>query len=126
MACCGLRCVRCNVVDKLWLSLIVSLLLTEAIELVFALVWGVRGRELWLVVLVNLLTNPLAVLGYALLRNALPWPPLWIQLPIELMVFVLEALLYLRLSRTIRRPLLFALCINLVSYGLGLVIGLLF
>lgn len=112
--------------DKLWLSLIVSLLLTEVIELVFALVWGVRGRELWLVVLVNLLTNPLAVLGYALLRNALPWPPLWIQLPIELMVFVLEALLYLRLSRTIRRPLLFALCINLVSYGLGLVIGLLF
>ena len=112
--------------DKLWLSLIVSLLLTEAIELVFALVWGVRGRELWLVVLVNLLTNPLAVLGYALLRNVLPWPLLRIQLPIELMVFVLEALLYLRLSRTIRRPLLFALCINLVSYGLGLVIGLLF
>ncbi len=126
MVCCGLRCVRCNVVDKLWLSLIVSLLLTEVIELVFALVWGVRGRELWLVVLVNLLTNPLAVLGYALLRNVLPWPLLWIQLPIELMVFVLEALLYLRLSRTIRRPLLFALCINLVSYGLGLVIGLLF
>jgi len=96
-------------------SLAGSLLLTLLIEILFALIWGIR-RELWMVVLMNVTTNPAVVTLHFLIANYTDW-----NLPV--CIFLLEAAavaVEARMCRgLIRRPWLFALCINLVSFGIG-------
>lgn len=98
----------------------VSLALTLAIELPIAYLWGLRGKQMWMVVLVNLMTNPLAVA----LHMAAGIP----QIPLEMAVVAAEALIYRSFSRTpgwhVPRPLLLALVSNAVSWSLGLLIQL--
>ena len=100
--------------------LILSLGLTLALELVYAMGWKVRGRDLLLVVLMNVLTNPLVVLwnaatasaGY-LVSTALP----------EAAAVAVEAVLLKRFGKDIAYPLLLAVCINVFSYFCGLLIN---
>ena len=88
--------------------LAVSLALTLVFEVGFALLWGLRGRrELGLVALVNVLTNLPATLV------------------LETAAVVVEWRCYRAFSRQIRRPLLFALLANGLSYGAGCVINML-
>ncbi len=91
----------------------VSLLLTLAIELPIAYLWGLRGRELVTVAVANAMTNPLAV---ALHLCGLP------QLPIEFGVVLAEGIAYsLHFDR---RPWRLAFLSNALSWGIGLVIQL--
>ena len=98
----------------------ISLALTLAIELPVAILWGLRGRALAVVALVNVLTNPLAVALHAHL--GIP------QIPVELAVVAAEAMIYRSFSRTpgwrLPRPAGLALVSNALSWGLGLVIQL--
>ncbi len=55
------------------LELALSLGLTLLLEGTFVLVWGVRGRDLLLVLLANVLTNPAVVLLHKL------FPYNWLQ-----------------------------------------------
>lgn len=90
----------------------ISLALTLLFELPVVWCFGLRtGRQLLLAVLVNILTNPAAVLLH-----------LWgiPQLPIELAVVALEAFVYRRFG--IRRPLPLSLTANTISWTLGLLI----
>jgi len=92
----------------------ISLLLTLAIELLIALIWGIRGRrKILLVLLVNILTNPAAVL---LCWLGIP------QLPVELAVVLTEALIYKDPAWNIRRPVLLAVVCNAISWGTGILI----
>lgn len=93
------------------------LALTLAVELSLALLWGVRGQDLILCALANLLTNPAVVL-----LNLL-FPALWLLLLLEWAAVGVEGLVYLLCARRIRHPFLFALWANGCSFGLGLVIG---
>ena len=95
-----------------------SLLLTLALEL--AVAWGIgmkKGREIQLVILVNILTNPAAVL--------LCWlgAP---QLPVELAVVAVEALAYTSFAKdknwNIPHPVHLAVLANGVSWSAGLLI----
>ena len=55
------------------LTLILSLALTLVLEGLFALIWGVRGKGDWLLLLlVNAVTNPIVVSLYGLGLNG--WP----------------------------------------------------
>ena len=99
----------------------VSLAMTLVLELCYALAWGVRGKhDLWLVVLVNVLTNPIVVfLSYFIRIRRLPVNFGWVTIGLETFAVVTEALLYRKKSQTITRPWLFSLSANAVSYAVG-------
>ncbi len=103
-------------------ALAASLCATLALELIFARLYGVRGRELLLVLLVNCLTNPPAVLLNALLRDSFPAHRLLIQLPIEALVVLTEGALY-RQKSNLPHPWRFSLAANAVSYLTGILLS---
>ena len=106
--------------------LAVSLLLTLALEEGFALLWGLRGkRELTVVALVNVLTNPVVVLSYYTCVGLFGWSALWVTAALETAAIVVEWLYYHCCSRQLKLPFLFALLANTFSYGVGCVINLL-
>ena len=107
-------------------NLAISLLLTLLLEELFALAWGLRGRrELGLMVLVNCLTNPPVVLLDYTAVKLWRWSALPATLVLETAAVVVEWRCYRAFSRQIRRPLLFALLANGISYGAGCVINML-
>lgn len=94
-----------------------SLALTLVFEGIVALVWGLREKDLLLLVLVNVLTNPAVVLLHALF-------PGWAVLAaLEAGVVLGEGTLYHRLGYCIRRPRLFSLCANGFSFCMGIVVN---
>lgn len=107
----------CNI----FLSLGVSLALTLALELGFALLWGVEGRDLPLAALVNVLTNPLVVLCHALTAQFWPAGLVGVTLLLEAGAVAVEGYLY-RSRSGIRFPWAFSLCANLFSFTIGLLL----
>ncbi|MGM9538684.1 MAG: hypothetical protein ACI3VN_10175 [Candidatus Onthomonas sp.] len=103
-------------------SLIVSLLLTLILEELFALAWGLRGRDLKLVFLLNLLTNPLAVSTRFALCRLWGLPEIPVVLAIESLVVLTEGGCCRALSEKLRHPWAFALAVNLFSYGTGVLL----
>lgn len=103
------------------LLMLVALAATVILELLFALIWGVRKRGLLIVVLMNMMTNPAVnwLYSLAVIRFAIPRVPCVILL--ELCVFAVEGLCC---KGVIRKPWLFSLLVNLFSYGVGLIISL--
>ena len=93
-----------------------SLGLTLILEGAVALIWGFRRKDLQLFVLVNVLTNPPAVLLHAL------FPGWVVTAALELGVIAAEAFCYSRLGSNIRIPWLFSLIANIFSFfeGLGI------
>ncbi|MBR1814348.1 MAG: hypothetical protein IJ773_11055 [Lachnospiraceae bacterium] len=101
-----------------------SLVFTLLIETIIALLFGIRMPGMKVVWLVNTLTNPAAVLIFLLLSRVFPAAPaLAIQIPIEIIVFVTEALIYGLWFKEgkwgFRHPVLLSLVANLVSWGTG-------
>ena len=101
----------------------ISLLLTLLIECVFALAWGLREKKAFLlVILVNIVTNPVAVLSYWLYGMFCGKALLAVQIGIELVVVIVEALIYRSFAKEesfgLRRPVLFAILANGLSWGI--------
>lgn len=106
--------------------LAVSLLLTLVFEEGFALLWGLRGRrELGLVALMNCLTNPPVVLLYHTAVGLWHWNSLLVTAVLEGLAVLVEWRCCRAFSEQVKRPFLFALLINVFSYGAGCVINLL-
>lgn len=101
--------------------LILSLLLTLVFELLYALGWGVRKKDLLLVFLVNILTNPLVVLFHSVTESH--GILLSIILP-ELTAIAVESYLLKRYSKDILYPILLAICINVFSFFAGLLFNI--
>lgn len=103
----------------------VSLALTVAIELAVAYLLGMRtGKNMFLVVLVNLLTNPPAVLCNWLCSLYLAYyRRIPVQLITETVVVASEAFIYYIFSRdrrwTVSRPVLLSFAANGCSWLLG-------
>ena len=98
----------------------ISLGLTLLIELPIGFAMGMREKKhILLMILVNVLTNPAAVL---LCWLGVP------QIPVEIGVFLLEAGVYYWFSRdeswNIKHPILLALLANLISWTSGILIQL--
>lgn len=96
-------------------ALIVSLALTLVLEMVFALVWGVRRKGLLIVALMNLLTNPAVVTLHFLCVNWLGWTVLPVVV-LELAAMVVEGFCC---RGVVKRPWLFAVLVNLFSFTIG-------
>ncbi|MBE6954363.1 MAG: hypothetical protein E7449_00440 [Ruminococcaceae bacterium] len=107
--------------SDLLLSLLVSLLLTLLIELCFARLRGVRGRDLLVVTLCNCLTNPPVVLlhSFARMNGELPMVPVVIVL--EVAAVLIEWRCY-KAASSVKKPFWFSLQANALSYFLGLVL----
>ncbi len=92
-----------------------SLFFTEVVELFLSLLFGFRHKEQFvLLLLVNLLTNPLAVWLHAFC--AVP------QILIEFAVILAEFYVYSRFQIQAKLPnsLALSLVLNLTSWGIGL------
>ena len=102
--------------------LLISLVLTLLFELGYAWFWGIKGRDLLLVVWMNVLTNPLVVLWFYC-NQEMSW--LISTLIPELSAIFAEILLLKQFGKKIRRPVLLGICINVFSYSVGLLFNLL-
>ncbi|MGM9639896.1 MAG: hypothetical protein ACI3V3_00850 [Faecousia sp.] len=100
---------------------LISLALTLALELPLAWLLRVRGRDLALVAVANLLTNPAVVLVHGLLAGESLL--LHTVLP-ELWAVTTEAMVYKHLGANIKNPMRFSILANLLSYSLGAVLQL--
>lgn len=100
-----------------------ALALTESAELLFAYLWGLRSRQLTLVFLMNVLTNPAANLLHVLLVQGLCWPQIPVVIALELAVVITESFCC---RGCVAHPVRFALCVNGFSYGIGLLTQFLF
>ncbi len=106
----------------------ISLFLTLFIEWFIAFLWGLRRKkEFLLVTLVNIVTNPAAVLTYWVYRVYFADTSLVVQIIIEIVVVVMEALIYRSFAREegwkIRWPVAFAVVANVLSWSIGLFLG---
>ena len=109
---------------ELALDLIASLALTLVIELPILFAFGMRGRELLLGLLANVLTNPPVVLVHSLL-SFYTAVPAWASLAVlETIAFLTEGAVY-RLGTGLRRPFLVSLAANAASFAAGLIISFL-
>lgn len=106
--------------NALWQMLILSLILTLLMELPLALLLGFQKRELWIVLLVNIATNPIAVLLTYGMQMLLGWNRWMVQLPIETAVVLMEGWIYRRGTDRLH-PYWTAFLLNAASYGLGLI-----
>lgn len=107
-------------------SLIISLVLTVVLEEAFALVAGKRlTKDLALVLLVNVITNPLVVAVYYICTGYMDVNPWAIQLPLEAGVVLAEGWYYKHYGSCFKKPILFSLGANLFSYGAGILLNLL-
>ncbi|MDE7224283.1 MAG: hypothetical protein K2O34_10980 [Acetatifactor sp.] len=107
----------------------ISLALTMVTELVVAFFFGLRtGKGVLLTVLVNVFTNPPAVLCNWLCRLYLTdYRRIPVQLAIETAVIIVEALIYYSFAKDeqwqIKRPVLLSFTANGCSWLLGLLCG---
>ncbi len=109
----------------------VSLALTIIIELPVAFLFGMCSKEdVLLALLVNVLTNPPAVLTCWLLGMAFPaLPKIGMQVPVEIVVVAVEAFVYCRFAKEaqweIGHPIILSAVANTCSWLLGIVFSLL-
>ena len=103
------------------LKLVLALLLTEAIEVPVAVLFGMRGKDLLIVLLANVMTNPLvnALLLLGVSVTDLPYVPMLAAL--EIAAVAAEWFVYRSLTDA-KRPFLISLAANAASFGAGLLI----
>ena len=110
--------------ELLW-ALAISLILTIVLETGFFLLTGKRDKkDLLLVVLVNIITNPVVVLLYWLAVLYTDLHAYIIMIPLELFAVFTEGYYYKKYGRGFRCPYLFSLAANMFSFGTGLIIQL--
>ena len=104
-------------------SLALSLVLTLAFETGFFLLIGKRNKkDLLLLLLVNVLTNPVVVLSHWLAALYTHWDTRIILIPLELFAIWTEGYHYKKYGCDFRRPFLFSIAANAFSFGAGVLI----
>ena len=103
------------------LTLVLALLMTEAIEIPVCLLFHMRGRDLLFVVLANVLTNPLLNVLYAIACLYTRIPPAAALAVLEPAAVIAEWIVYRSVTKA-KRPFLTSLTANAASFGLGLLI----
>lgn len=99
----------------------ISLALTLLLESIFGLIWGVKGKRDWLLLLlVNVVTNPIVVTLHYCVSSF--WA---VTVALEVFAVAAEWLAYRRWGKSTHPAFLFSLCANCFSYFSGLLINLL-
>ena len=112
-------------IGSLLFSLALSLALTLLLESGFFLLIGKRDRrDLALLLLVNVLTNPVVVLSYWIVTLYTDWNINLIMIPFELIAVLAEGWYYRKYGCGFKRPFLFSLGANAFSFGIGMIMQL--
>jgi hypothetical protein len=112
--------------DNMPLIMARCLILTIVIELIFAIILGIRDKkDILNVILVQVLTNPIVVTIPYLIYIEFGYIPYKVSIYIlEVLAVLIEGFVY---SKTLKykkiNPYLFSFLLNLFSYSLGLVIN---
>ena len=106
-------------------TLLLSLVLTEIIELLCAAsLFRIRGKkDVFLILLVNVITNPLVVILYYALYPVANHTVLTAVL--EVSAVLCEAVYYKKYAESVRNPMLFSVSMNAASYFIGYIINML-
>ena len=106
--------------EELLCALALALGLTLALEIGFFFVMGKRNlRDMRLVLLANILTNPPMVLLYWLVAYYTSWPPVAVIIPLEVLAVLVEGYYYSKYGREFCRPYLFSAAANAFSFVAG-------
>lgn len=101
----------------------ISLILTIMFEVQTAYVLGVRdSKDLLLILLINLLTNPPVVIAYYLVYNYAPRYLTLTTIGLELLVILTEYHYLKNYGRRIKHPFILTASMNLFSFGVGKVL----
>ena len=112
---------------ELLTALAVSLILTVALETGFFLLVGKRNKkDLLLLILANIITNPAVVLLYWLASAYTDWNRIIIKIPLELFAVLTEGYYYKKYGRDFKRPYIFSVSANAFSFIIGVIIQNLF
>lgn len=104
----------------------ISLCLTLAVEAVFAAAAKKPPRDILLTLLVNVVTNPVVNAVHMFLTIGFGLPSVPVTAMLEVLAVLTEALFFRLCAVGVRRPLLFSLCANALSFGTGLVFNAIF
>jgi len=104
----------------LLISLAVSLPLTIVLEAGFFLLIGKRDKkDLLLLLLVNVITNPIVVLFYWLTVFYTNFNARFILIPLEIFAILTEGYYYKKHGNSFNRPYFFSFSANMISFGVG-------
>lgn len=107
--------------SELLAALAISLALTLVLEAGFFLLTGKRNRkDLLLVCLVNIVTNPAVVLLYWLASLYTDLNPVMVKAVLELFAVLAEGHYYKKYGQDFKRPYLFSVAANAFSFGMGM------
>ena len=111
---------------ELLYSLGVSLMLTIILEVGFFYLCGIREKkDIMLLVLVNILTNPLVVMIYFIILRYSDWNKIAVVIVLELLAVLTEGYYFKAYGKTLRRPMLLSLGTNMFSFCIGQALKLL-
>lgn len=109
--------------NTLLIALIVSLLLTLVLETGFFLLIGLRNKkDLLLVGLVNVVTNPAVVLLYWLAIYYTSLNDSMVKVTLELFAVAAEGYYFKKYGCGFKRPYFFSIAVNAFSYGAGILL----
>jgi hypothetical protein len=104
-------------------ALAFSLILTLALETGFFLLTGKRNKkDLLLVILVNIITNPPVVLLYWLSVFYTSWNGAIVKIPLELFAVLAEGYYYKKYGQDFQRPYAFSFAANRFSFWIGVLL----
>ena len=110
---------------ELFFALAISLFLTVVFETVFFFITGKRvKKDLLLVILVNVLTNPVVVLLYWLSVLYTDWNRTLVKIPLEIFAVLTEWYYYKKYGQTFKRPFVFSVTANAFSFTVGVLLQL--
>ena len=113
--------------QQLLTSLGLSLALTLLFESIFFFIVGKRSKwDFLLLLLLNILTNPVVVMSWHLARMYTKLNLLVVLVFLETAAIVIEGGFYRKYAETIKRPFCFSLAANACSFGAGKLIEVLF
>ena len=105
------------------IALIISLILTLIVEIGFFYIIGKRNKkDLLLVVLVNILTNPSIVSIYWILTLYTSINQIMIKILLEFSAVIAEGYYYRKYGMDFKRPYLFSFAANSISFGTGILL----
>ena len=111
---------------ELLIALVISLALTLVFESGFFLIISKRNKkDLLLLIMVNVLTNPIVVLLYWLAALYTNWNGTLIKIPLEIFAVLTEWFYYRKYGQDFKRPFFFSLAANAFSFTAGLLLQLL-
>ena len=102
-------------------TLLTSLGLTLLLELCYAWLWGVKGTDCLIILLMNILTNPPVVLWHCEFQELSIWMNTVFP---ELAAICVEIFLLIKFGKQIKKPVMLGICINVFSFFAGFVLNL--